>query len=224
MRAGAGWTGLRQNYVRYARASGDISAADEAECSGFVLAVGGCEGEDGLELRKDGEGTVGYRNKTYVVFDGDKDKWSYAYMKGWKSNENMEFNFHDAHDIAPVGPNAQSEAYIKRALKERFASAKQIVCLVGENTKSLYRYVRWELDVALDLNLPIIAVNLNGMREMDPDRCPPIIKNTYTVHVPFKAAIIQFALDHFPSEYSARDRDAAGCRHYNEKVYNQLGL
>lgn len=145
-------------------------------------------------------------------------------MKGWKSNENVDFNFHDAHDISPVGPNAQSEPYIKRALKERFGSAKQIVCLIGENTKNLYRYVRWELDVALDLDLPIVAVNLNGQRDMDSERCPPIIRNTYTVHVPFKAAIIQYALDHFSAEYAKRDGSSHGARVYGEHIYRALGV
>lgn len=167
---------------------------------------------------------MGYRNKTYVIFDGDNDKWAYGYMKGWKSNENMEFNFHDAHDIARVGPNAQSEQYIKSALRERFASAKQVICIIGEGTKDLYKYVRWELEVALELDLPIVAVNLNGLKKLDEELCPAIIRNTYTVHVPFKAAIIQFALDHFPSEYAKREKGATGARNYNDSQYKELGI
>src|SRR5437899_1842576 len=140
---------------------------------------------------------MGYRNKTYVVFDGDNDKWAYAFMKGWKSNENVEFNFHDAHDISPLTANALSEAYVKRALRERFRSAKQVVLLVGGKTKNLYRYVRWELEAALELDLPIVIVNLANkeLRERDGEYCPAIVQSTYSVHVPFRAAIIQYALD-----------------------------
>lgn len=167
---------------------------------------------------------VAYRNKTYVVFDGDTDRYAYAFMKGWKSNENVPFNFHDAHDIGPLTANANSEAYIKQALRERFASAKQVVCLIGANTKNLYRYVRWELEIALSRDLPIIAVNLNGLRQMDPDRCPPIIKTTFTVHVPFKMAIIQQALDYFPEEYANREKTANGPRVYGDAIYKRLGL
>jgi len=36
---------------------------------------------------------VGYRNKTYIIFDGDKDMWAYVYMKGWKKNEHIDFIF-----------------------------------------------------------------------------------------------------------------------------------
>lgn len=169
---------------------------------------------------------MGYRNRTYVVFDGDNDKWAYGFMKGWKSNENVDFNFHDAHSLAILGPNAQSEPYVKKALRERFLSAKQVVVLVGEKTKSLYRYVRWELEVALDLDLPIIAVNLadQQLREQDDVYCPAIIRETYTVHVPFKAAIIQYALDKFPDEYAKRDKSLKGPRIYGEQVYRNCGL
>ncbi len=49
---------------------------------------------------------MSYRDKTYVIFDGDKDMWTYAYMKGWKQRENIDFNFYDAHDIRPLTDRA----------------------------------------------------------------------------------------------------------------------
>ena len=42
---------------------------------------------------------MSYRNKTYVIFDADNDYWAYARMKGWKTLRNIDFNFHDAHDL-----------------------------------------------------------------------------------------------------------------------------
>jgi len=169
---------------------------------------------------------VGYRNKTYVIFDGDNDKWAYGFMKGWRSNENVAFDFNDAHDVAPLTANAQSEMYVKRALRQRFASAKQVVLLVGNATKNLYRYVRWELDVALELDLPIVVVNLvdTDLRKRDDVYCPPIVRDTYSVHVPFKAAIIQHALGQFPDEYRRRDKNAKGPRVYGDHIYSKLGL
>ena len=44
---------------------------------------------------------MGYRNKTYVIFDGDNDLRAYGYMKGWKVQEHMDFDFYYAHDIRP---------------------------------------------------------------------------------------------------------------------------
>ena len=142
---------------------------------------------------------MSYRNKTYVIFDADTDRWAYGYMKGWKSNENMDFNFHDAHEIGPLTSNVSDET-IKARLRERFSSAKQAIVLVGENTKNLRKWVPWEIEISQKLDLPIVVVNLNGKRQMDSDRCPAGLREWVAAHVEFKAKIIQYALDNFPSE------------------------
>lgn len=167
---------------------------------------------------------MSYKDKTYVVFDGDKDKWAYGRMKGWNALETIDFDFEDAHDVYAMTNRAADEQYIKTNLKKRFQNASQVILLIGESTKNLYKYVRWELDVALDLDLPIIAVNLNGLREMDKNLCPAILKDKYVVHIPFKMKIIKYALDNFPSEYKRRDKTSDGQRVYNDSVYKTLGL
>jgi hypothetical protein len=164
---------------------------------------------------------MAYRNRTYVIFDGDNDMWAYAYMKGWKSNENVEFNFYDAHDLRPLTDRASDETVYRR-LRERFSNAKQVVVLIGENTRNLRKFVRWEMEIALDLGLPVLAVYLNGARGIDNDVCPPILRSEYVVHVPFKAAIIQFALDNFPGDYARRTE--SGPRYYTAQIYRDLGL
>ena len=73
---------------------------------------------------------MSYRNKTYVIFDGDEDGNYYRLMCAWKSNENMDFNFYDAHDIGAISDTNPDET-VKKKLRERMASAKQVVVLVG---------------------------------------------------------------------------------------------
>jgi hypothetical protein len=166
---------------------------------------------------------MGYRNKTYVIFDGDNDIWAYRYMKGWKQKENIDFDFHDAHDLNTITNNS-SEDNTKRKLRERFSSAKQVIVLVGDKTKNLYKFVRWEMEVALKLKLPIIAVNLNDLREYDVDLCPPILRDEYVMHVSYKAKIIKYALDEFPLQYNQSNRPEGVNRSYKKSVYDSLGL
>ena len=71
---------------------------------------------------------MSYRNKTYVIFDGDNDMWAYGFMKGWTSNEKVQFNFYDAHDIQPLTDRASDET-IRQRLRIRFANAKQAIVL-----------------------------------------------------------------------------------------------
>jgi hypothetical protein len=147
---------------------------------------------------------MSYRDRTYVIFDGDKDMWAYGYMKGWKNNDNIDFDFNDSHDLKPLTSNAQDEEYIKKHLRERLNKSKQFIVLVGENTKNLYKFVRWEIDVALSLGLPPIIVNLNNKKSIDIDLCPPILKDVNGVHIPYKMKIIQYALDNWPNYYNSK--------------------
>lgn len=61
---------------------------------------------------------MSYRNLTYVIFDGDNDMWAYAYMKGWKDSEHIEFDFYDAHDLRPLTDRA-SEETVRARLRDR---------------------------------------------------------------------------------------------------------
>ena len=132
---------------------------------------------------------------------------------------------HVLHDEYTLTNNASNEDYIKGKLRKRFQNASQVIVLVGESTKNLYKYVRWELEIAQNLNIPIIAVNLNGDRKQNSNTCPPIIRDTYVVHIPFKMRIIKYALDNFPSEYRKRTTNSSiGGRYYNDSVYSTLGL
>ena len=63
---------------------------------------------------------------TYVIFDGDKDRYAYAFIKGWKINERVEFDFRDAHDIGTMTARAQDEAYVKPELRKRMEASNQV--------------------------------------------------------------------------------------------------
>jgi hypothetical protein len=161
---------------------------------------------------------------TYVIFDGDNDRYAYAFMKGWKVNDRVEFDFRDAHDLGPMTGRAQEEAYVKSQLRKRMEVSDQVLVLVGESTKYLKKFVGWEIELALKLGLPIIVVNLNDKGSMDNDRCPTSLRTGYVVHISFKRAIIKHSLENFPSEFRGRDRASTGPRIYNDDVYQNLGI
>jgi hypothetical protein len=169
---------------------------------------------------------MGYKDPTYVIFDGDQDKWAYAFMKGWNKNENIDFDFRDAHDLDSMTGRAQDEQYVKGILRERMQQSSAVVLILGEKTKNLHKFVRWELELALELGRPIIVTNLNEKREIDRDLCPAIIKDACAVHVPFKLVAVKNALDAWPASFRRLDAAAkkAGPRHYAAEIYKSWGL
>lgn len=166
---------------------------------------------------------MAYRNKVYVSFDADSDINYYRLMRAWTQNDNTNFNFYDAHDVN--NNYDKSEASIKASLEERFRNSKVFVLLVGEHTRFLYKYVRWEIEQAIRRELPIIVVNINGMRQMDEERCPAIVRNQLAVHISFNEKILQFALENWPDEDARyRREDKIGPFQYYYDVYQRLGL
>jgi hypothetical protein len=167
---------------------------------------------------------MAYKNKTYVAFDADTDMIYYNLMKAWKQNDNTDFNFYNAHDIKS-NPNKEGEEGIKRDLQERFRNSKMFILLVGDNTKHLYKYVRWEIEQAILREIPIIVVNLNKKRSLDRDLCPAIARDTLAIHISFELKILQYALDNWESAYNKHKTDGkTGAFEYKDSVYKELGL
>jgi len=165
-----------------------------------------------------------YRNKVFVSFDGDSDIHYYRLMCAWKQSDNTPFSFHNAHDLIQ-SRDTSSEETIKRSLAKRLENSKVFVSLIGERTRFLHKFVRWELEQAIRRDIPIIGVNLNGRRFQDTDRCPPIIRDSLAIHVSFNAAIIQHALESWPSQHrELRSKRITGPYYYNNDVYHGLGL
>ncbi|MCY3780853.1 MAG: TIR domain-containing protein [Chloroflexi bacterium] len=167
---------------------------------------------------------MAYRNKTYVAFDADNDIIHYRMMQAWKASDNVSFNFYDAHDLNNLLPTS-SEATIKRKLKERLKNTKLFMLLVGENTKNLHKFVRWEQEQALDLDIPVVVVNLNKKRKIDKDLCPAIMRDELAIHVSYHQKIIEYAIDNWiDSHRKYRKEERTGPFYYTKETYEKLGL
>ena len=166
---------------------------------------------------------MAYHNKVYVSMDADNDLHYYRLMKAWKQNDNIGFNFYDAHDINMIYD--ASEASIKAGLQERFRNTKVFVLLVGDHTKYLYKYVRWEIEQAIKRDLPCIVVNINGRRSCDYELCPALMRDHLAIHISFNARILQYALENWPDSYEKHKKNGdKGPYFYKNDVYEKLGL
>ncbi len=165
-----------------------------------------------------------YTNKTYIAFDADNNIRHYRLMQAWKKNDNTSFNFYDAHDLNNLMSYA-SEETIKAKLAERLRNTKVFIILIGNNTKYLYKFVRWEIEQAIKREIPIIAVNLNGERGMDNNLCPAVLQDVLAVHVSYNQKIIEYAINNWEaSDKAYRKEGKSGSYYYKDSVYKSLGL
>ena len=151
--------------------------------------------------------------RTFVGFSST-DIHYYRLMCAWKENKHIDFNFTDCQLTQEI--NSENEYYIKKKCRERIEMAGTFISLIGEDTKSKHKYVRWELEVALEKGCRIIGVNIDGSRHMNPNKCPSIIQNIGAMFVPFSPAIIAHALADYKTE-------TKGDWCYPDALYKRLG-
>jgi hypothetical protein len=152
--------------------------------------------------------------RTFVGFSST-DIHYYRLMQAWKANENIDFNFADCQLHNEI--NSENEVYIKRKCRERINMAGKYVLLIGQDTKSKHKYVRWEADVAIEKGCTIIGVNLDGSRSMVRNTCPAIIRDIGAIFVPFSPAIVAHAIENY------KMHDDNENYHYKDSVYKRLG-
>jgi hypothetical protein len=167
-----------------------------------------------------------YRNKTFVSF-ASEDIGSYRLMCAWRANQHIAFDFHDAHDLNIALDTSQPNT-IRRRLRERLSNTKQVVLLVGDQTRAVAarpsRFLHYEVEVIQRLGLPVVFANLNGSRVVQATRLPVVLATQYSVSVSFQPAMIKYALDNFIATYASDSRTKTGPHQYPSQVYTGLGL
>lgn len=151
--------------------------------------------------------------RTFVGFSST-DITYYRLMQAWKANKNIDFNFTDCQLRQEV--NSENEAYIKRKCRERINMSGKYVLLIGQDTRSKHKYVRWEAEVAIEKGCTIIGVNLDGSRVMNEITCPPIIRDIGAIFVPYSPNIVGYAIENYIMQNG-------GWYYYTDAVYKELG-
>lgn len=169
---------------------------------------------------------MSYRNKTYVAF-ASEDIRSYWLMKAWRENDNIDFDFFDAHDLYQARDTSKPES-INARLRERMKNAKQFVLLGSASAKQKggdgQSFLAYEVKTMVSLDLPVVVANLDRDRAVDYGFIPsPLLDaDYYTMSVSFQPSIIKYALDRYAVEYPSSSN--TGAYFYKPSVYTALGL
>lgn len=150
--------------------------------------------------------------RTFVGFSST-DIHYFRLMQAWKEHEHIDFDFADCQLATEV--KSEDEAYIKKKCRERINLAGTYAILIGDDTRSKHKYVRWEIEVAIEKNCRLIGINLDRSRYVN-DKCPPIMRDVGAVFVPFSAKIVAYALSNYIKKPN-------GDYHYKDEVYSKLG-
>lgn len=127
----------------------------------------------------------------------------------------------DEKNVQQANPKTFIEVQAKDTIHGREFPPDEILALAKKlkNYKS-FSYARRTLERATKND----AVNLNGERSIDLDLCPPIIRDEYVVHIPFKMKIIKYSMNNFPNQYHNRKDNDGGRLAYPKSVFVSLEL
>lgn len=152
-------------------------------------------------------------SRTFVSFSSTDIDY-FRLMLAWKKHEHIDFDFINCQLAQEV--NSDNEAYIKRKCRERIDMAGTFIVLIGNDTRSKHKYVRWEIEVAIEKKCRIICVNLDGSRAMNSKTCPSVLDGIGAIFVPFSAKIVAYALKNYKMNSDQN-------WHYKDSVYKDLG-
>lgn len=167
---------------------------------------------------------MSYRNKTYVAF-ASENIGLYRLMEAWRENRNIDFNFHDAHDLY-ISRDTSLPQTIKRNLRSRMSNAKQVVLIGTPEAKKKggdgKSFLAYEIAVMQELNLPVVVANHDSGRTVDRNFIPkPLLDaNYYTLSVAFSPKIIKYALDNYATIFA--DSNKIGPHYYEQETYDRL--
>lgn len=171
---------------------------------------------------------MAYRNQTYVAF-ASEDLHAYNMMRAWKANENIEFDFHNAHDKNIALDTSKPET-IKTRLRERLQNTKQAVLLASENARfkaaDKDSFLAYEITLLLAYKIPVVIANLDGSRSLVTANTPRALLGTNQTMIvtSFQPKIIQYALDDFVEKFRKGEYEEPQTLRYTEALYAKLGL
>ena len=130
---------------------------------------------------------MGHRDRTFVSYAAE-DASAWWEMRAWPEEQRIPFDFEDAYDLHAKGDTNRD--VIRRRLRERMGRSRQAIVLVGQRSRAVAdnqrNYFFYELDVLTKLGMPIVVVNLNGVRRVDRAHLPQPLAGRYTINVSFE--------------------------------------
>lgn len=182
---------------------------------------------------------MAYRNGTYIAFhaEGNADPTAsdikyYRMMIAWRARDGSAFPFYNSHDKVPAVRDSSQAETIKRSLRLRLDSSKNMVLIIGQTTRFDNDYVPYEIAYAVDTcRIPIIAtypgqgviLTPNALRGLWPEALRARIDGykANVIHIPFHRKTVEDAI----SQFSHNNLPVGGgLGHYSADAYRSFGL
>lgn len=160
----------------------------------------------------------------YVAIDASNDLKYYEAFKHMIDNNGDNYNFFDGIDYFKELDKTPDDM-LKFKIQKNLERADVVVVLLTKTLKSMRRFSKWQVEHAVNIGIPIIAVNPNRIRSADFDVCPTILKTHLSLHIPYDANAFKVAVRNWPAshkEHMKNEKEQRKIYKYAESVYAQI--
>jgi hypothetical protein len=156
--------------------------------------------------------------KIYVSVTGPECAKYHHLVVNLKPEDKRDFEFIDGFTIK----HDAEEHGVKQQIRTRLESAKVFLILICDQKNNADKLNLWETEVALELDVPIVGINLNGSRRQDA-LCPSRMRDQLAVYVSFEPKIIIAAIGSWPLIHGIYRRDhKSGPCYFADSTYDSL--
>ena len=162
--------------------------------------------------------------KIFLAFEGTTDLEFLDIFKSWRTKDGKPYDaFNLLSELKKIDKVDDEE--LKASMQQAMSKADVFAIVIGPKTKSFRKFTRWQVEYAVNSGKPVIAININGIRSVDFDRCPTFLKKNLSMHITAQNEIFEYALENWPNSHAEKlaKEDHKNYRYSND-VYESLGL
>ena len=162
--------------------------------------------------------------KIFLAFEGTTDLEFLDTFKSWHGKDEKPYDaFNLLSELKKI--DKVDDDTLKASMQQAMSKADIFAIVIGPKTKSFRKFTRWQVEYAVNSGKPVIAINLNGIRSVDFDRCPTFLKKNLSMHITAQNEIFEYALENWPASHKEKynEGDHKNYRYSND-VYSSLGL
>ena len=108
-------------------------------------------------------------------------------------------------------------------LIDQVANSSYAVVIVGEKSIDPESIDVQALNAAAWMKRPIIALNINQLKDIDRDRFPQLLMDQLVLHLPMEGQVVKYALESWKDEsFKVRTMGQTGPVHYSNDIYDLI--
>lgn len=165
---------------------------------------------------------MAYTGKIYVIYDSQANAGAYAKLKEFKQSDGSNFDIYDGVKFLKSLDKVSDEE-LKDAIFANMDLADAVIVLLSKNVKSMRKFIKWQIEYAVNKKMVLMSMNCNRVRSLDYDVTPTILKNRLSLFLPYDEKALELALANWPESFAShvKNGDNSPVR-YSMDVYYQL--